>query len=179
MKCASCDNAELSLASLEPELPCLSCARCGGSLVSLSSYVDWATRQPPRTPPPAGAPEPDAADSKRAVQCPNCARVMIKYMVSADKAHGLDFCFGCEEVWLDGGEWAWLKAKGLDTQVTAVSTEAWQRRLREEASARIRDGKFRQVIGEPAFAEAERIRRWLQEQPQRGEILRYLNQDEG
>lgn len=179
MKCASCDNSELALASLEPDLPCLTCERCSGSLLSLSTYVDWAVRQPPRTPRTGAAPEPAAADSKQALRCPNCTRIMVKYKVTADHAHGLDYCFGCEEVWLDGGEWAWLKARGLDTQVTAISTEAWQRRLREEASARIRDEKFRHALGDSVFAEAERIRKWLHEQPQHAEILRYLNLDEG
>jgi Zn-finger nucleic acid-binding protein len=179
MKCASCGSGELSPATLEPGLPCYSCERCGGSLLSLSPYVDWATRQPPRTPPPAGSFEPHASDSKQALRCPKCLRIMLKYKVTPDHSHGLDYCFGCEEVWLDGGEWGWLKAKGLDTQVTAISTDPWQRRLREEASAKIRDNKLHQALGDSAFAEAERIRRWLREQPQRAEILRYLNLEEG
>jgi Zn-finger nucleic acid-binding protein len=179
MKCACCDNSELSLSSLEPDLACLGCGSCGGSLLALSSYLDWSTRQPPRVPPPAGGFEPSAADSKQALHCPKCSRLMLKYKVTADHAHGLDYCFGCEEVWLDGGEWLWLKAKGLDTQVTAISTDSWQRRLREEASAKIRDDKLRHALGEDVFAEAERVRKWLHQQPRRDEIRRYLNLEEG
>lgn len=176
MKCASCDTAELTPATLEDGLPCYTCAQCAGSLLSLSPYVDWATRQPEREPHPAPF-EVSAADSKQALRCPKCTRIMIKYKVTADNAHGLDYCFGCEEVWLDRGEWAWLKAQGLDTQVTAISTDAWQRRLREEASAKIRDEKFHHTLGADAYAAAERFRDWLRQQPQRAEILRFLNQD--
>ena len=100
---------------------------------------------------------------------------MVKYKVKPDGAHGLDYCFSCEHVWLDRGEWEYLKAEGLETHITSISTDAWQRKLREQLGARIRIGKFQQSIGAEAFQEVERFRKWLDDQPGRESILRYLS----
>ena len=175
MKCPSCRTADLSPQRLESGLSGYSCPGCSGVLLSVGPYVDWVAAQPSNT----HAFETFAAaarDSKRALLCPKCSRIMVKFRVSSDSGHGLDFCFGCEEVWLDGGEWTWLKAKGLHTKITTISTGVWQRRLREEWTSAARLERFKQTIGMAAFPEVERFKVWLESQPERSEILRYLTQ---
>lgn len=56
---------------------------------------------------------------------------------------------------------------------------AWQRKLREQASARQREERFRTAIGVDAFEEVQRLHAWLQRQPVRGEILRYMESRHG
>lgn len=51
-------------------------------------------------------------------------------------------CFHCEEVWLDAGEWQYLKAQGLHTRITLISTDPYQRRLREQALCILRCNVF-------------------------------------
>lgn len=174
MECPSCKTGSLRHRLLEQGLSGYSCPRCFGYLISLSPYVDWAVKHRSDVE-PADQFAPVGQDSKKALLCPKCSRVMVKYKADADASHGLDFCFGCEEVWLDGGEWDYLKAKGLHTKITTITTDSWQRKLRDEIGANVRLEKFKQLIGEQDFAEVERFRDWLQKQPGREEILRYLN----
>ena len=175
MKCPSCTTADLHPQRLESGLSGYSCGGCSGVLLSVGPYVDWVAAQP-SSPDEFEAFTAAARDSKRALLCPKCSRIMVKFRVSSDSDHGLDFCFGCEEVWLDGGEWDYLKGKGLHTKITTISTAVWQRRLREEWTSAARLERFKQTIGSEAFPEVERFRVWLERQPERSEILRYLTQ---
>lgn len=100
---------------------------------------------------------------------------MVKFKVAADAAHSLDYCFSCGEVWFDAGEWDYLKSRGLHTRVRSISTDPWQRRIREENAARARAEGFKQAIGEESFPVVENFRQWLSAHPGRENILRYLN----
>src|SRR5262245_61148104 len=102
MQCPACEKGALHPNRFEHGLPCYLCSDCRGALLSLSPYVDWMVSQP-KGPAAVSAPtfEIEHVDSKEALSCPKCSRIMIKYKVLADAQHGLDFCFSCEEVWLD------------------------------------------------------------------------------
>lgn len=178
MQCPSCEAGTLVPESLEPGLVGQTCQKCAGTLLLLGSHADWAksnAAQPGETSP---TPVFEATDSKRVLRCPKCQRIMLKFKVAADAAHSLDFCFGCESVWLDPGEWAYLKTQGLHTRIRSISTDPWQRRVREEAESRLRAENFKQAIGQEAFPVVERFRLWLAEHPHREEILRYLSASE-
>lgn len=178
VNCPSCHTDTLALQHLEDGLLCYACITCAGNLLSLSPYLDWVDQGGHETPTSAAFESTDY-DSKEALLCPKCTRIMVKFKVLADAAHSLDFCFSCEEVWLDPGEWTYLKKEGLHTQIVSVSTDIWQRKLREEVGGSIRADKFKQSIGEPAYGEAQRFKRWLETQPKREEILRYLSVADG
>jgi Zn-finger nucleic acid-binding protein len=177
MKCPNCKADPLLPGSIEPDLPAYTCGQCAGALLSLSPYIGWSLRQPqlPQLPPPF---EPVIHDSRQALLCPKCSRVMVKFKVLADAVHNLDFCFNCEEVWLDAGEWDYLRNQNLQTHITAISTDTWQRKLREQVGAHIRAEKFKESIGAAAFPQVEQFGQWLHEQPDavRDEVLRYLGQ---
>lgn len=175
MLCPSCRSATLGFAELEGGLACQSCNECAGALVELSIYGRWVAQHDPAHAQPSPSAAFEAADSKRALCCPTCQRIMSKFKVAADAAHGLDFCFPCEKVWLDSGEWGYLGSLGLHTRIRSISTEPWQRRLREEASSKQRLALLKQAMGEDVFARVEDFRNWLAQQPRRDEILRYLS----
>ena len=179
MLCTSCNTGTLMPTRIDENGPaCYQCNHCNGALLSLAPYLDWVKTQ--RDANDAGMhsfADDEAKDTKRALPCPKCSRLMLRYNVLADKAHGLDFCFHCEEVWLDAGEWQYLKAQGLHTRITSISTDPYQRRLREQA---LRDSalqRFRGVVGEDGFNEVQRFAAWLKNQPARDAILRHLNND--
>lgn len=175
MNCPSCHTGALVPGQLEQGLPCSTCQSCSGSLLALSAYLDWLHAGEHHV---SSATSFESADSKLALLCPRCSRIMVKFKVLADAEHNLDFCFSCEEVWLDRGEWDYLKSQNLHTHITGISTESWQRRIREHLAHAIRTGKHRHELGEAVFAEARRFKQWLAAQPHRDEILRYLNAEE-
>ena len=73
--------------------------------------------------------------------CPKCSRLTLRLAVQ-------DFCFQCEEVWLDRGEWAYLQ----HTRLRAVSTDAYQRRMRDQALLDAQRQRFAQAVRDEAFA---------------------------
>lgn len=180
MRCSSCKTGTLLPTRIDDGTgPAgYQCNHCQGALLSLAPYLDWARGQASMAEPSAPAAfDGESVDSKAALPCPKCSRIMLRFNVLADKAHGLDYCFHCEEVWLDHGEWQYLKSQGLHTRINSIATEPYQRRLREQA---LRDAglqRFRQNLGDAAFAQVQSFAQWLQTQEQADAILRYLKQE--
>ncbi|QIL81036.1 hypothetical protein G7047_14860 [Diaphorobacter sp. HDW4A] len=177
MLCSSCNTGTLMPTRIDGNGPvCYQCNHCNGALLSLAPYLDWVRTQPV---PVASTQsfEDEAKDTKRALPCPKCSRIMLRFNVLADKAHGLDFCFHCEEVWLDAGEWLYLKAQGLHTRITSISTDPYQRRLRDQALRESAQQRFRTVVGDEGFNEVQRFASWLKNQPAREAILRHLSNE--
>ena len=180
MRCSSCKTGTLLPTRIDDGTgPAgYQCNHCQGALLSLAPYLDWARGQASMAEPSAPAAfDGESVDSKAALAGPNCSRIMLRCNMLADKAHGLDYCFHCEEVWLDHGEWQYLKSQGLHTRINSIATEPYQRRLREQA---LRDAglqRFRQNLGDAAFAQVQSFAQWLQTQEQADAILRYLKQE--
>ena len=175
MLCPSCKTIALAPDILENSVPCDTCPQCSGVLLSLVSQTDEVVTQEAGSDVSIENQESEIADSKRALCCPQCQRIMVKFKVTADAAHSLDFCFGCAKVWLDSGEWTYLKSLGLHRRIRSITTDSWQRRLREEAGLKLRIEKFRLSVGQEAFSVVEEFRLWLSAQPKRDEILLHLS----
>ena len=178
MQCPSCKTDTLTADTLEAGLPCHACTTCSGVLLSLPTYSNWLDRnQNAITNADPATPPFESADSTRALRCPKCQRIMLKFRVAVDCSHTLDFCFTCGEVWLDAGEWGYLKNQGLHAQLRSMTTDTWQRHIREASSARLRREKLIETLGQDAFPVVEEFRQWLEQHPRRDDILRYLNAD--
>ena len=175
MQCPSCRSGVLKPAHVEHGPACDTCDECAGELLDMAAYGDWLSSDEAASEQPPTPEEFEVADSKRALCCPQCQRIMVKFKVASDASHSIDFCLSCSLVWLDSGEWEYLKSKGLHTRIRSISTDSWQRKIREQIGARMRIENFKQSIGEEAFPVTEKFRLWLAEQPNRAEILRYLN----
>ena len=175
MLCCSCHTGTMLPTRIDQGPAGYLCNQCGGALLSIAPYLDWVRSQAASTDfnvdsrpvqsETVAEFEGAAHDTKRALGCPKCSRLMLRFNVLADKAHGLDFCFHCEEVWLDSGEWQYLKSLGLHTAITRISTDPYQRRLREQAAEESAQQRFRSLIGDESFGEAQRFAAWLKEQP--------------
>lgn len=175
MLCPSCKTTTLAPDILENSAPCDTCPQCSGVLLSLASHTDELVIEEATLDAPIERHASEIADSKRALCCPQCQRIMVKFKVTADAAHSLDFCFGCAKVWLDSGEWTYLKSLGLHRRIRSITTDSWQRRLREEAGLKLRIENFRLSVGQEAFSVVEEFRLWLSAQPKRDEILLHLS----
>jgi len=178
MQCPKCRNEYLQPTKLEDGLPAIGCGKCDGALLSLLYYRDWAERVPDVSA-QQDISDNIAADSdtKTAISCPKCSRLMTKYSFSGTSDNRLDLCAHCDEAWLDGGEWKLLKSLELGLKLPAVFTDQWQRRLRGERTERDRTERLKKAVGEEDGAKAVEIRAWLRDNPNKSLIVHYLNLD--
>lgn len=175
MKCPKCKTPELRATRIESDLPAAGCPTCHGALLSLLYYRDWSERHqsdPADTLAPTAAIA--AADTSGALMCPKCGRLMTKYKISGCAANRLDLCPGCDEAWLDGGEWELLKALELARNMPVVFTEQWQRTIRRQVADDIRRDALRKKVGDEAVARVEEFKNWLDENPRKRDVLVYL-----
>lgn len=180
MECPACRTVNLAPIKLEQNLPAYGCQTCHGALVSLLYYRDWAERTGNQLDLSADADQAElhyvaADDSHKALACPKCKHLMRKFLVSEQSRHRLDLCSACDEVWLDGGEWQWLKTLHLHTDLVSVLSETWQSRVKLEVLEQKHRDRFARVVGEDTMVKAEEVRRWLKDHIYRQEILYYLS----
>jgi Zn-finger nucleic acid-binding protein len=177
MKCPTCKNVELRAARIESDLPAAGCPTCNGALVSLLYYRDWAERHANDAVELATnhTVVEEVQDTSSAITCPKCARLMTKYKMSGFVANRLDVCPGCDEAWLDGGEWELLKALELSRKMPLVFTEQWQRSIRKQIAEETRRGILKKAIGDIATERVEEFKTWLKAQQRRNDILVYLH----
>lgn len=178
MKCPVCKTPDLRPTMIEELLPSMGCGQCKGALVSLLYYRHWAEHHKPQqdTSSPATLAEVPA-DTTTALRCSKCQRIMTKYRLSGMVANRLDVCNGCDEAWLDGGEWQLLEQLHLSDKLPNVFTDTWQRKLRQEGSERLRQDILRRTIGDQDATKVESLRAWLNDHPAKSTILTYLYRD--
>lgn len=176
MKCPKCKITELRATRIESDLPAAGCATCHGALVSLLYYRDWSERHQNDPTDVATAPTTAAEvrDTSTALNCPKCTRLMTKYKISGCAANRLDLCPGCDEAWLDSGEWELLSALELSRKMPLVFTEQWQRTIRRQVAEEARRGILRKKIGDAAVDRVEEFKMWVDENPRKRDILVYL-----
>ncbi|HTE39203.1 MAG TPA: hypothetical protein VK629_00140 [Steroidobacteraceae bacterium] len=181
MKCPKCKLTDLRATRIEEDLPAAGCSTCQGALLSLLYYRDWAERHrnDPMQPLPQHGEVDDALDDVKetstAIMCPKCSRLMTKYKISGCIANRLDMCPGCDEAWLDGGEWGLLKALELSHKMPIVFTEQWQRNIRRQVAEDTRRGVLKKIIGEQALDQVEEFKGWLKRNDHQSDILNYLH----
>ena len=172
MKCTSCGEATLNAAYLEPQLPCYSCSSCGGSLLMLSDFLRWKDNNPNVE--LADCREKiEAEETSKAMICPKTGTIMTKYKIASDTDHRLDLSPGINAVWMDGGEWELLKAKGLAGGLEAIFTDHWQRDVRNDESAEIMTEIYKRKFG-ARYDEIKSFRDMLTESDFRSEAIAYL-----
>jgi Zn-finger nucleic acid-binding protein len=179
MNCPTCRTVVLHPIQLEPTLGGRSCAQCHGISISSADYWAWLASQPALPGQVAIVEETlEVADVARAKLCPHCGHLQLSYRIALDLGFRLDQCGHCNSFWFDGGEWNALRLRGLHAQCHRVTGEAWQRRLRDEASRRAWDAIYVEKFGAPDYAEAQRVRSWLQQHPARQMLLAFLCRDD-
>jgi Zn-finger nucleic acid-binding protein len=177
MKCPRCKTPDLRPTLNEEYLPAMGCDTCHGSSVSLLYYRHWAETQklaPALAQAPAEAGPVATSDSTSALVCPKCARVMQKYKLTGTVANRVDVCATCDEAWLDKGEWELLEALQLSTELPAILTESWQRRIRREQSEGTRREILTRMVGEEGASRVEEFKTWLARNQHKSHVLAYL-----
>lgn len=180
MKCPACKNTDLKATRLDDGLPAHGCEKCGGAIISLLYYREWAERtlnDQVSENASFKVAEVLENESHSALACPKCARLMTKFHIAGCTKSRLDLCTCCDEAWLDGGEWELLKALQLSKILPAVFTEAWQYKIRKEISELQLKERFEKIVGAVDIERAENIRTWLKGHEKRAELLFYMSQE--
>ncbi len=181
MKCPHCKNQVLKGSRLDEGLPVYGCGQCDGALVPLLYYREWAERTGSGL-----AAEGDLEqtvslaaenESHKALSCPKCAKLMMKFTISGKTKNRLDFCTSCDEAWLDGGEWDLLKSLELSRLIPSIFTDFWQNNIKKEINEQKLKERFAKILGDKDIEKAEEIRAWIKKHEKRAELLFYINQN--
>jgi Zn-finger nucleic acid-binding protein len=172
MDCPQCKGYSLEPKEIEPGLVAGVCAKCEGALLSLMNYRFWLDQQ--------GEVEPSEAvdtvtdDNGKAKACPKCSRLMTKFQIGAAAGNRIDLCSGCDESWLDKGEWRLLKQLDLHDKLPKIFTDAWQRNIRKERQEQIHKQHYEKLLGAEDFLKLDEFKIWLDQHPEKDRIKQYL-----
>ncbi len=153
MRCPICPNSTLALIALEAQLPGHTCLRCGGVWVASSDYWAWLerpTEDSPAETEPGTQPTGKAPGARR---CAGCGHIMLRYPVARDLPFQLDQCGHCNSFWLDCGEWALLRERGLHRRLHQITNAPWQRQLRQESQRAAWEQIYTERFGTEDYAE--------------------------
>jgi Zn-finger nucleic acid-binding protein len=182
MICPACKDATLQATVLPDGASGLSasrCPTCGGHWVAGDVYLQWVAvhgRQPGPSASSAGLAPTEIRDSPKAKICPACGRLLTRARVGHGVAFHLDRCGGCAGFWLDPGEWDALLARGLHDDAHHVFSDAWQADVLREDRRQQRDRLMLGKLGEADWAEAQRVKAWIDGHAHRAEVLAYLTE---
>lgn len=176
MRCPGCKGANLNPSFLDDLFRTHTCKDCGGSWLLIEDYVTWKERNPEYTLSHDASFEVE--DTKQAMLCPISGTVMQKFRISHDSEHHLDYSAGVGGVWLDRGEWEYLKEHGLAGSLNKLFTSQWQKTIRTN-SARIKFSDiYKEKFGEETYAKAKEIRKWLSGHPCKPDLRSYILADD-
>ena len=175
--CPICKSQPLTPTKVRGALVGSGCTNCGGVLLGLVNYRAWRETQDfsiPLDPPGVSKSSVAAANTEHACQCPKCDGVMSKYRFSIDSSAQLDFCFHCEEIWFDQGEWALLDDLSLTDELTQIFTHPWQHALVQEKISRSSQDRWQQRFGDD-YQRISDTRDWIIQHPKKSLIIAYIN----
>jgi Zn-finger nucleic acid-binding protein len=178
MKCPSCNDRDLRPTKLHHGLPAYSCAKCHGVLIDLLTYRHWSETQQGDDEPVHGEGETASLveGNSHALVCTKCSHIMTKFSISGETANKVDVCATCHEAWLDAGEWQLLGALRLQGKLAEIVTEPWQKAVRAQTVAAMRDERLQALFGDD-LSRLRDLRDWLAEHPAKEQALRYLRSE--
>lgn len=173
MICSACGGQHFASAKIEGGLPSEQCADCGGTWIELERYKNWRKTMPDLLEAEVTG---DVAETNGAVRlCPATGRLMARIRVSNADALLLDYSAAAQAVWFDKGEWDRLIALGLHDMLDAIVSDKWQAGLKLAASRERTEKSMRVRFGDAGYDELARVRAWLATQPNRTEMIAFLN----
>lgn len=177
LKCPKCKTHDLKVNMLEDGLMAVSCNQCGGIIIPMIYYRHWATctdNQPEKPIEILNIELIEKSETRSAITCPKCGRLMTKHHISSAANNRLDWCKSCDEVWLDKGEWDLLKKLSLSKKLAHILTDAWQAMVRKEIRENNFKERFTKLVGKNDIDKANEIRTWLLRHKKRAELLHYI-----
>ena len=174
MNCYSCESNLLKPIKLDQGLMARQCSNCGGTHIDLLNYRAWREENADSLDVSADIDEVSASNTQKALICQRCSKIMLKYKISMAYENYVDICTSCDDAWLDGGEWNLLKHLHLQGKLTEITTEPWQRHIRDEAALKNFNDHYIAALGSAGFDKLRDIETWIAENDQKKEIMKYL-----
>jgi len=176
MHCPVCGTTILSYKQLDEGLEAKECSTCGGHWISSSDYWDWLDKHGETLPEKSFSDILfDIKDLDKAILCPDCGHILLKFKVG----HGIDFfldhCNSCNGVWLDKNEWNALKDRNLHDEIHRIFTTSWQKQIRKDELANRMEQIYLEKFGNEDYEKVKKIKKWLDSHPRRSTLLAYLN----
>jgi Zn-finger nucleic acid-binding protein len=169
----------LQLTFLEDELPVHACHNRDGLWLPTNEYLLWlrlqlqhqkVTATSLHDPAPASVP---VTETEKAKICPDCGRLLRRYKVWPNLEFFLDRCNTCNGIWFDQNEWDILKEHDLHDELNLIFTQPWQEKIRKIESHLFFEMMYQSRFGND-YAEIKRIRAWLENHPQKTNLIAYL-----
>lgn len=174
MNCPICRTTQLVSVQLEDQLWAFTCNACHGHWISSAKYHAWLAYHGQILPEkPYDGPPLDTSDVEQTKICPECHRVMLRYLVGHGTGFSLDLCTGCQGVWFDPNQWQALKGRNLHDEVHLIITSPWQSKVRREEARNRIDALYEKWFQED-YEEIQRIRDWVQNHPNRQRLIAFL-----
>lgn len=173
MICPACSGTHFAPVKIEGDLPADICIDCEGVWVELDLYRDWRRAQPNVVALDFTGDLVAADDTVRL--CASTGRLMTRIKVSHGDPLRLDYSMAAQAVWFDKGEWERLVQLDLYDRLDAILSERWQAELKLAASSERTEQAMRTRFGDAGYEHLAGIRTWLAIQPNRSEMLAFLN----
>lgn len=174
MDCPQCKGYKLEPREIEPNLLAAACVKCEGVFLSLMNYRFWVDRVTLTSSDSAIEEEMVTTDNTKALACPKCARFMTKFNIGKGVKNRIDLCTGCDEAWLDKGEWRLLKKLDLHGKLPKLFTDAWQRNIRLQKQEQRLNSRFQTLLGDEDFRKVDAFKQWLNKHEQASDIHHFL-----
>ncbi len=177
MNCTSCKKGILVEGLLEDCITVNTCNHCHGHWILIENYVKGKQQNPDlQSPNLQNTVETslDVDDSKTALLCPISGKIMQKFRITHDSEHRLDYSASVGGVWLDSGEWEYLKAEGFAGSLNTILTNHWQKSVREDQARATFDKLYRSKFGGESYDRVQEIRQWLEQHPCEDELKAFL-----
>ena len=113
-------------------------------------------------------------DSKGAMLC-SCGQIMTKYRISHESARKLDYCASCQSIWMDEGEWEYLRTNNLHRSINTIFTDSWQRNIVLKRTENVLDENFKGRLGAECYKKLKETREWISKSKNKDLMLSYLN----
>jgi Zn-finger nucleic acid-binding protein len=157
------------------------CSRSGGHYIAATDYETWLAKHDgelPETPETHDETQdtthrPSEPSEQRARLCPETGRLMVRYRVGKGIPFSIDRS-PTGGIWLDKGEWESLRSRNLHDEIHHIFAAPWQKEVRDEQRVAGLRQSFEARIGKEGFAEAERFKQWLKQQPDSRAVIAYL-----
>ncbi len=163
--------------SLESGLEAYRCMDSGGHYIPSQAYLQWLQQQPARLPhlPEPAAPAELAADSSKALFCPESGTLMSRFKVGHGFAFSIDRSI-TGGIWLDGGEWEALRQRNFHDEIHLVFTAPWQKHVRSAQAQATYEETLKSSIGPNLLERLTALRSELMNHPHRNLALSYLTE---
>jgi Zn-finger nucleic acid-binding protein len=99
---------------------------------------------------------------------------MLKFKISGEHQNRVDVCTNCDTAWLDQGEWELLGSLSMQSKLSTILTEPWQRRIREEGISASQQQRFEDILGQHDYKKLMDFKQWIESHPKKQELERIL-----